>query len=50
MQIETIKIKDDNKRGFKIINKSDFDAKVHKEYTEPKPKRTRAKKVSNDDN
>lgn len=50
MKIETIKIKDDNRRGFKIINKSDFDEKAHKVYEEPKPKKPRAKKVSNDDN
>lgn len=54
MQIDTIKINDDNKRGFKIINKSDFNEKLHSVYGEGKPKKTvskeKAKKASNDDN
>jgi len=32
MKVETIAIVDDNRRGFKNINKSDFDADVHKLY------------------
>jgi len=36
--IETIKIVIDHERGYKIINKDDFDPKVDKEY---KPKATR---------
>lgn len=39
MQIETIKIKDDNRRGFKTINKSDFKKGVHKEYEDKKTKK-----------
>ena len=45
MQVETVKIVDKNKRGFKAINKSDFDSKVHKEY---KPKTTRKTKAKED--
>jgi len=42
MQVETIKIVDKNKRGFKTINKSDFDPKKQKEFKAVKP---RAKKA-----
>jgi hypothetical protein len=47
MQVETVKIIDSNKRGFKVINKSNFDAELHKLYgtVEAKPKKTRAKKA-----
>lgn len=32
MQVDTIKIKADNERGYRIINTSDFDAKAHQPY------------------
>lgn len=32
-KVETIKVIDKNKRGFKVINKSDFDDSIHKEFT-----------------
>ena len=45
MELETVKIKDDNRRGFKTINKDDYDSKKHTLYSESKPKpRTRRKK------
>jgi len=34
MKLETVKIIDGNRRGFKIINKSDFDAKTQKPFKE----------------
>lgn len=34
-KIETIAIKANNAKGKKIINKSDFDPKKHKEYVAP---------------
>ena len=53
MQVETVKIVDKNKRGFKTINKSDYDAKLHKTYgvaTKPAPlKKPVKKKVKNAD-
>lgn len=36
MKIETVKVEHEGKRGFKIINKSDFKKGVHKEYKEKK--------------
>ena len=33
-KVETVKIEDKNKRGFKTINKSNYDAKKHKLYKE----------------
>lgn len=41
-KVETIKI--EHEGGFAIINKCDFDAKVHKEYKEPKAPRKKAVK------
>ena len=38
MILETVKVKSDNKAGYVIINKSDFDKDKHKEYSEPKKK------------
>jgi hypothetical protein len=34
--METIKIIDDTPRGFRIINKADFDPKVHTEFGKAK--------------
>ena len=34
MELETVKIQDKNKRGFKTINKIDFDPKTQKLYKE----------------
>ena len=34
--IETVKIEDKNKRGFKTINKSDYKRGTHKLYKAPK--------------
>ena len=34
MELETVKIGDGNRRGFKVINKSDFDSKKHKLFKE----------------
>jgi len=39
MKIETVKIVDGNRRGFKTINKSDFKQGTHKPYSE-EPKKT----------
>jgi len=50
MELEKVKVKHTGKRGFKNINKCDFDEKIHKLYTEPKPRKPRAKKVKDDDN
>lgn len=36
MRIPTMKIQADNKEGFIIINKSDFDPSKHKEFTPSK--------------
>jgi len=36
MKVETVKIVDKNRRGFKTINESDYDAKKHKIF-KPKP-------------
>lgn len=36
MRLPTIAIADDNPRGYKIINKRDFDRRKHKPYTAPK--------------
>ena len=38
MKIETVKIVDENKRGFKTINKSDFDSKKHKLFKQKEDK------------
>ena len=43
MKVETIKIKTDSQKGFKIINKDDFDPKRDKEW-KPKTTRSRTKK------
>jgi len=43
MKVETIKIKADNELGYIIINKDDFDPKVHEEFSAT-PKRKRRKK------
>ena len=32
-KVETVRIVDDNRRGFKTINKSDYDSKIHKRFT-----------------
>lgn len=45
MHVETVKINDDNRRGFKIINKTDFDSKVHTLYGESKSKPRPRKKA-----
>jgi len=50
MQIETIKINDDGERGYKTINKCDFDEKIHTVYGEKPTKKKTVKKVSNDNN
>lgn len=34
MQLKKIKVVDDNPRGFKNINESDFDAELHELYDE----------------
>lgn len=44
MILETVKIQDGNKRGFKTINKSEYDSKKHKLYKATKPRATRVKK------
>ena len=48
MTIETMKVVTDNKQGFKIINKDDFDPKVDKEFVEKtttrKPRSTKKDK------
>ena len=53
MVIETVKISDDNRRGFKTINKSDFIEGTHIIYGEAKPKKVRKprkpKKIEQDD-
>ena len=36
MRLETVKVKKDNRKGYAIINKSDFDPKVH-QVIEEKP-------------
>ena len=36
MEIETIKVAHDGQRGFKTINKCDFEKSIHKEYKEKK--------------
>lgn len=48
-QLETVKVeRKDSDKGYSIINKSDFDPKKHKEYSEkketPKKKKTTSKK------
>jgi len=52
MEIETIKVKHSNHRGFKVINKSDFIDGVHEDYVAPKKRvrKPRQKKVVKDDN
>lgn len=37
MQVPTVKVADDNPRGWKIINASDFDPARHVEYGAPEP-------------
>lgn len=32
-KVETIKVIDYNRRGYKIINKSDYDNKIHTRFT-----------------
>ena len=44
MKLETVKIQDKNRRGFKNINKDDYDPKKHKLHKATKPRATRAKK------
>lgn len=48
--LETIKVvRKDSKKGYKIINKSDFDPNKHKEYSEakkPAAKKSAPKKKS----
>ena len=41
MKLETVKVQTNTERGFKIINKDDFDSTKDKEW---KPKATRRKK------
>jgi len=41
---ETIKVVIDHPRGYKIINKSDFDPDVHKEFKIVKKRTPRKKK------
>lgn len=36
--METIKIKRDGPRGWRIINAADFDPAKHEKYEDPKPK------------
>lgn len=47
--METIKVKDDKQeQGFYIINKDDFDPKIHTEYVEgQEPKKQPRKKADN---
>lgn len=45
MNIPTIKIADDSKRGWKIINEADFDAKTMTLYEEPKPEQPQEPKT-----
>jgi len=42
--IETIKIVINHERGYKIINKDDFDPKVDKEYKEKTTRKPRTQK------
>lgn len=44
MQVETVKITDKNRRGFKVINKSDFNSKLHTEFGKAAPKKAAPKK------
>ncbi len=39
MKVNTVKIADENRRGFKIINESDFKKSKHKAYKEGGTKR-----------
>jgi len=43
MVIETIKIVGDGGKGFKIINKSDYDEKIHKPFAEQSKKKKQPK-------
>jgi hypothetical protein len=43
MELETVKIVDSNKRGFKTINKSDYDEKEHKLYKAKTTRKTTRK-------
>ena len=42
--IETIKVVTDHERGYKIINKDDFDPKVDKEFKAKATRKPRTKK------
>lgn len=51
MKLPTVKIKDPNSEGSLIvINESDFDAKVHKRFEEPKKKAPKKQESKGDEN
>jgi len=44
MEVETVKVEHPGKRGFKSINKSDFDEKTHKLFKEKQVRAPRKSK------